>query len=179
MGVVRPGVALEPPLAKRGGGVARVGEDAGQRVVVREGFVELVVADVGVALGDAEHERRARRGADRRGAVGVGQQDALLGHRINVRRTVRGLIGAGAGVLPQHAQVAVAQVVAEDEDDVAIVRTIIALADNLGLETIAEGVETKKQIDFLTKEGCFIIQGYYYSKPLSREDCEAFLRKHT
>jgi diguanylate cyclase (GGDEF)-like protein len=69
--------------------------------------------------------------------------------------------------------------VPEDEDDVAIVRTIIALADNLGLETIAEGVETKKQIDFLTKEGCFVIQGYYYSKPLSREDCEAFLRKHT
>ena len=63
----------------------------------------------------------------------------------------------------------------EDKDDVAIVRTIISLANNLGLEVIAEGVETKEQVDFLVNEGCNDIQGYYFSKPLSANDCKEFM----
>jgi len=63
-----------------------------------------------------------------------------------------------------------------DKDDVAIVKTIISLAKNLGLELIAEGVERKEQVDFLVQEGCYDIQGYYFSKPLSKEDCEKFLK---
>ncbi|WP_457746237.1 putative bifunctional diguanylate cyclase/phosphodiesterase [Sulfurimonas sp.] len=63
----------------------------------------------------------------------------------------------------------------EASDDVAIVKTIISLARNLNLELIAEGVETKEQIDFLLKEGCHIIQGYYYSKPLSLSECREYL----
>jgi|GEM_PF-1055658 len=62
-----------------------------------------------------------------------------------------------------------------EEDDIAIIKTIIALANNLQLDLIAEGVETKEQIDFLLKEGCYKIQGYYYSKPLPAKECEAFL----
>jgi len=54
----------------------------------------------------------------------------------------------------------------KNNDSVSIVRTIIALAKNLNLNTIAEGVETKEQLDFLIKEGCTNIQGYYFSKPL-------------
>ena len=68
--------------------------------------------------------------------------------------------------------------VPEDEDDAAIVKTIIALANNLGLETIAEGVETEGQIEFLVQEGCRFIQGFYYSKALTKEECEAFMKKH-
>ena len=68
--------------------------------------------------------------------------------------------------------------VPEDEDDAAIVKTIIALANNLGLETIAEGVETEGQIEFLVQEGCRYIQGFYYSKALTKEECEAFMKKH-
>jgi diguanylate cyclase (GGDEF)-like protein len=63
-----------------------------------------------------------------------------------------------------------------DKDDVAIVKTIISLAKNLDLEIIAEGVEEKAQVDFLVREGCDNIQGYYFSKPLSKEDCEKFLK---
>lgn len=62
-----------------------------------------------------------------------------------------------------------------NKDDVAIVRTIISLAKNLGLQIIAEGVETKEQLDFLVKEGCYKIQGYYFSKPLSADECKAFI----
>jgi len=65
----------------------------------------------------------------------------------------------------------------EDKDDVAIVKTIISLATNLGLKVIAEGVETKKQVDFLLSEGCNDIQGYYFSKPLCAKDCKEFILK--
>lgn len=54
-------------------------------------------------------------------------------------------------------------------DDI-IVRTIIGMADSLGIEVVAEGVETQAQRDFLEAEGCGIYQGYLYSKPLPAED---------
>ena len=63
----------------------------------------------------------------------------------------------------------------QDTDDVAIVKAIIALAENLGLEIIAEGVESKEQLDFLVSNGCSNIQGYYYSKPLPAKDYKEFL----
>lgn len=66
----------------------------------------------------------------------------------------------------------------QDKDDIAIVRTIIALAKNLSIELIAEGVETQEQVDFLVREGCVNIQGYFYSKPLSADECRDFLIKH-
>ncbi|MEN4052303.1 EAL domain-containing protein [Sulfurimonas sp. NWX79] len=67
----------------------------------------------------------------------------------------------------------------EDEDDAAIVKTIIDLARNLELETIAEGVETEGQVEFLVQAGCHNIQGFYYSKALSKVDCEAFMKKYS
>ncbi len=67
----------------------------------------------------------------------------------------------------------------KDKDDMIIVKTIISLAKNLNLELIAEGVERKEQIDFLLQEGCDIIQGYYFSKPLNPNECEKFLQKYT
>jgi len=59
-----------------------------------------------------------------------------------------------------------------DKDDQVIAKTIIDLAHNLNLDVIAEGVETKEQIEFLKDHGCYDIQGFYYSKPLSQECVE-------
>jgi diguanylate cyclase (GGDEF)-like protein len=60
--------------------------------------------------------------------------------------------------------------------DTAIVRSIIVMAHNLGLEVIAEGVETATQAAFLRAEKCEEFQGYLYSKPLPAADFEAYLR---
>jgi len=63
-----------------------------------------------------------------------------------------------------------------DEEDVAIIRTIIALANNMALSLIAEGVETEEQKEFLVSNGCDVIQGYYYHRPMPAEELEKLLR---
>ena len=60
-----------------------------------------------------------------------------------------------------------------DENDLAIVTGVVALATSMGLETVAEGVETLEQYHLLQKLGCDTCQGYYFSKPLSVPDFEA------
>ena len=55
--------------------------------------------------------------------------------------------------------------VVQDERDAAIVRTIIAMARNLGLDVVAEGVETEAQLDFLARVGCGKAQGYLLGRP--------------
>ncbi|MDE2260860.1 MAG: EAL domain-containing protein, partial [Betaproteobacteria bacterium] len=56
--------------------------------------------------------------------------------------------------------------IATDPDDATIVRTIIGMANNLGLGVIAEGVETESQRDFLEQNGCHLYQGYLFSRPV-------------
>jgi diguanylate cyclase (GGDEF)-like protein len=65
--------------------------------------------------------------------------------------------------------------VPNDSASVALVRTIITLANNLKLDLIAEGVESKEQVDFLVKEGCENIQGFYYSKPIPADKLKELL----
>lgn len=60
-------------------------------------------------------------------------------------------------------------------DDV-IIQAIIAMAKSLNLEVIAEGVETKRQYDFLKGSQCKDVQGYLFSKPLSSTECEEYLK---
>jgi diguanylate cyclase (GGDEF)-like protein/PAS domain S-box-containing protein len=64
-----------------------------------------------------------------------------------------------------------------DPNDAAIARTIVALAQSLGLGVIAEGVETPAQRDFLASVGCHAYQGFYFSRPMRVESFEAFVRK--
>ena len=66
--------------------------------------------------------------------------------------------------------------ISEDAQDAAIVRSLIAMAHNLGLSITAEGVETAAQAAFLLGEGCEEAQGFLYAKPLSAADFEAYLR---
>jgi diguanylate cyclase (GGDEF)-like protein/PAS domain S-box-containing protein len=62
-------------------------------------------------------------------------------------------------------------------DDAAIARTIVALADNLRLGVIAEGVETEAQRDFLAASGCHAYQGYFFSRPVSLDAFEALVKQ--
>jgi EAL domain-containing protein (putative c-di-GMP-specific phosphodiesterase class I) len=61
-------------------------------------------------------------------------------------------------------------------EDTAIVRSLIVMAHNLGLEVIAEGVETAAQAAFLRAEKCDELQGYFYARPLPAADFAAYLR---
>ncbi|MBV0934415.1 putative bifunctional diguanylate cyclase/phosphodiesterase [Marinobacterium weihaiense] len=62
-----------------------------------------------------------------------------------------------------------------DEEDISITRAIIALANSLNLEIIAEGAETAEQVAFLLSEGCHQIQGYYYARPLPADGAEVLM----
>jgi EAL domain-containing protein (putative c-di-GMP-specific phosphodiesterase class I) len=61
--------------------------------------------------------------------------------------------------------------------DETIVQTVIGMAHTLGLEVIAEGVETMAQLSFLTDNGCDIVQGYALSTPLPAHEFERFMDK--
>ena len=62
--------------------------------------------------------------------------------------------------------------VPDKEEDVAIIKAIIALANNLNLTVLAEGVEKEIQKDFLLEHGCNSIQGYYYARPMTALEIE-------
>jgi EAL domain-containing protein (putative c-di-GMP-specific phosphodiesterase class I) len=64
-----------------------------------------------------------------------------------------------------------------DPADAAIAKTIITLANSLGVSVIAEGVESNEQRDFLAHQGCHVYQGYLFSRPLPVEDFEQFAQR--
>jgi len=61
--------------------------------------------------------------------------------------------------------------------DEAITKSLIVLAKSMGLGVVAEGVETKGQLDFLNQRMCDNIQGFYYYKPMPADEMEELLRK--
>jgi len=63
----------------------------------------------------------------------------------------------------------------QSNEDMEIVRAVLHLAHGLGLESLAEGVETAAQARFLQREGCMIGQGYYFSRPISAEELTKLL----
>ncbi|MGA8862296.1 MAG: PAS domain S-box protein [Gallionella sp.] len=67
--------------------------------------------------------------------------------------------------------------IATDPNDAAIVQTIIAMTEALGLHVIAEGVETREQLEFLDLRGCHAFQGYLFSRPVPLGQFEAVLRE--
>ncbi|EJM74081.1 putative bifunctional diguanylate cyclase/phosphodiesterase [Pseudomonas sp. GM55] len=65
----------------------------------------------------------------------------------------------------------------DDDDDATIVRAIIQLGKSLGMQVIAEGVETAEQEAYIISEGCHEGQGYLYSKPLSARELGLYLKQ--
>ena len=69
--------------------------------------------------------------------------------------------------------------VGSNPDDRAITRTILAMADTLGLSVVAEGIETREQLDALNHMACPSGQGYFFAMPLSAEEMAARMTKKT
>jgi EAL domain-containing protein (putative c-di-GMP-specific phosphodiesterase class I) len=67
--------------------------------------------------------------------------------------------------------------IGEDIEDTAIVRMIIELAHTLGMEAIAEGVESKHQAEQLKEMGCDRGQGFYFARPLPPEEAARFISR--
>lgn len=64
-----------------------------------------------------------------------------------------------------------------DANDEAIVRSIVSLAKSMGLEVLAEGVETESQLRFLAEEGCYNIQGFFYGRPMDATEFTDWFKK--
>ncbi|BAF72147.1 bifunctional diguanylate cyclase/phosphodiesterase [Sulfurovum sp. NBC37-1] len=62
-------------------------------------------------------------------------------------------------------------------EDCAITNAVIALAESLHLEIIAEGVEHRDQVRYLLENGCYIIQGYHYSRPIPKQEMTQYLMR--
>ena len=65
----------------------------------------------------------------------------------------------------------------QNEEGQTILRYLIAMAKELDLTVVTEGVETLEQVNFLTEIGCDIAQGYYFSKPVSLRDFDTLNKK--
>jgi EAL domain-containing protein (putative c-di-GMP-specific phosphodiesterase class I) len=65
----------------------------------------------------------------------------------------------------------------ERKSDELMITTILSLAKIYDLKTVAEGIETEEQFKFLLENGCDMFQGYYFSKPLSKDDFELFYKE--
>ena len=59
-----------------------------------------------------------------------------------------------------------------------LVETILLIARNLGLECVAEGIETPMQLEWLHQHGCSLGQGYYFSRPLGEAEFLAWMQEH-
>ncbi|MDF1796762.1 MAG: EAL domain-containing protein [Coxiellaceae bacterium] len=68
--------------------------------------------------------------------------------------------------------------ITNNPNDAIITKSIIKLAENLELSTIAEGIEEQQHLDFLIDHGCVLGQGYFFSKPLVIDELIAYLKKH-
>src|SRR5690625_28864 len=66
--------------------------------------------------------------------------------------------------------------IVHNNDDQAIVNAIIYMAHQLGMRTVAEGVETQAQLDYLRSRRCYAAQGYYFTRALTSAELEHYLK---
>jgi diguanylate cyclase (GGDEF)-like protein len=147
------------------------------------GCVEAVVRDAGLAPGDLELELTEST------SVQCPERSADLMARLRALGCTISIddFGTGYSSLSYLKQLPVdklkidisfVQDMHQSAESLAMVKAIIAMAHGLHMEVIAEGVELQAQLDGLRAAGCDQIQGFYFSKPLSPEDCAAYLREH-
>jgi EAL domain-containing protein (putative c-di-GMP-specific phosphodiesterase class I) len=67
----------------------------------------------------------------------------------------------------------------DEKDDGVIVRSVIDLAKHLKIHVLAESVETAEQVEFLKKNKCGEVQGFYFSRPVTAEQFEVLIKNHT
>ncbi|MCW9027368.1 MAG: EAL domain-containing protein, partial [Kangiella sp.] len=65
----------------------------------------------------------------------------------------------------------------DSQSDLALSKAIIDIGKEFQLKVVAEGVETKEQLDLLNKHGCFQVQGFLFSKPLTATELDVFVRE--
>jgi EAL domain-containing protein (putative c-di-GMP-specific phosphodiesterase class I) len=65
---------------------------------------------------------------------------------------------------------------AANRDDASIVRSVVTLGHNLGLQVVAEGVDNRRSLDMLTEMGCDLAQGYFFSRPVAAADLTAWVQ---
>ncbi|HBE84215.1 MAG TPA: hypothetical protein DDW24_15735, partial [Blastocatellia bacterium] len=65
----------------------------------------------------------------------------------------------------------------DDEKSGAIVKTILMLGENLGIDVVAEGIETERQLESLRTLGCKLGQGYLFSRPVDASKARKLLKK--
>ena len=68
--------------------------------------------------------------------------------------------------------------IADNDEDKVIAQTIISMAHSLGMKTVAEGVETRTHVTLLEDMQCDLLQGYFYTKPISKDDFVEFLKAY-
>lgn len=68
--------------------------------------------------------------------------------------------------------------IGQNRNDDVLIRAIISMANSLDLEVVAEGVETSTHLNFLKQQECQQAQGYYFSKPLIKEDIERYFKEN-
>ena len=69
------------------------------------------------------------------------------------------------------------QGIGKDHIDEAVIKAIITLAKSMGVQSVAEGVETYEQVNFLLEHKCDLMQGFYFGRPLPAEDATKFLKE--
>jgi len=65
--------------------------------------------------------------------------------------------------------------IASDSDDASIVSAVIGMGTNMRMRVVAEGVETREQLEFLRERSCPQAQGYYFSRPVAASECGRLL----
>jgi EAL domain-containing protein (putative c-di-GMP-specific phosphodiesterase class I) len=64
----------------------------------------------------------------------------------------------------------------DNPDDVSLVKAILAMAKGLDIKVVAEGVENHDQLSFVTTQGCDLVQGYLFAKPMNEEAYQNYLK---